>query len=419
MFLAIACGRSTGGVALVDRLPASAAGVIVMNRSGSEAQLREVMKTLPPLPFAHQLPACALDLVAKVDQLALSFGDDPKLVFVGHGAGLRAAFESCLKVIAPRIEVKDEGDVTGYHGPDLTFYLAWIDGDTVVGGADEPRSAAALRSLPPLSGNASLSELRKKVDVGAPVWFAIDPTASKELGSKSAQLGVKRAWAELGLDWMVKATLETESAEKATELAANARTGVARTLAEAGLDVSAKVTTDGALVVITADLGAPVRKLMGASELPPAAVSFAAIGFAAGLALPFTQNKRKAKTAEATVLVKKLHGGALAYYAEHHGFPPSVGPTPPLGSCCGQPKNRCAPDAKLWEDPSWKALGFALEDPHYYSYRFTSDGDQFSVGAYGDLNCDGVYSTFEMSGKFMSDGTIGGAGGIYQDRPLE
>jgi hypothetical protein len=43
-------------------------------------------------------------------------------------------------------------------------------------------------------------------------------------------------------------------------------------------------------------------------------------------------------------------------------------------------------------------LQFSVDDPHYYSYAYKVDGKKFTVSAYGDLDCDGEYSTFEMSG---------------------
>jgi type IV pilus assembly protein PilA len=51
-------------------------------------------------------------------------------------------------------------------------------------------------------------------------------------------------------------------------------------------------------------------------------------------------------------------------------------------------------------------LKFGIQSPQYYMYNYTSDGDvnvptmgtQFTASANGDLNGDGVYSTFQLLG---------------------
>lgn len=121
-----------------------------------------------------------------------------------------------------------------------------------------------------------------------------------------------------------------------------------------------------------------------------------------------------AKTAEARELLKKLHDGARQYYLDTPQpgpepvpaqFPsPSVGPTPPLGACCKQ-GGTCRPESAQWMHPTWEALHFSVDDPHHYSYEYIVE-DKFSsfrARAYGDLDCDGVYSTFELTGS-LNDG---------------
>jgi hypothetical protein len=130
----------------------------------------------------------------------------------------------------------------------------------------------------------------------------------------------------------------------------------------------------------------------------------------------------KAKTTEAREFVKKMYDGARSYYMDpayasatsmealEPSFPASVGPTPPKGTCCkGEGgKGKCAPDQALWSKDSWVALQFSVDDPHYYSYEFQSqekDGvKSFTVYAYGDLDCDGEYSTFSMYGEVKPGG---------------
>ncbi|HEU5141958.1 MAG TPA: hypothetical protein VFU04_02255, partial [Solirubrobacterales bacterium] len=73
-----------------------------------------------------------------------------------------------------------------------------------------------------------------------------------------------------------------------------------------------------------------------------------------------------------------------------------IGPTPALGACCRGGRERCDPDPALWEAPLWRELGFSLDHAHAYAYSYASDGERFTVRAQGDLDCDGVYSTFEL-----------------------
>ncbi len=126
----------------------------------------------------------------------------------------------------------------------------------------------------------------------------------------------------------------------------------------------------------------------------------------------------KSKGTEARMQLQKLYQGARAYYLDVTDprameptapqFPePSAGPTPPVGSCCkGGEGGECAPSMALWSDEPWNALKFSMDDPHRYSYEYKVDnaGKTFTVSAYGDLDCDGTFSTFSMTGTVAGDG---------------
>jgi type IV pilus assembly protein PilA len=170
-------------------------------------------------------------------------------------------------------------------------------------------------------------------------------------------------------------------------------------------------------------------------------VVVAVIGVLAAIAIPaFVKNSRKAKTTEAVINVKKMYDGARDYYYEdlnargsmsvlRKQFPQSDpgqlphNPAPALGTCCASPGHKCAPDPSQWVDPTWQALKFSMDDPHYYSYGWQSAGvdstSTFAAQAFGDLDCDTTYSTFEMIGSVQTDNTITGQAGIYKDNELE
>ena len=104
-----------------------------------------------------------------------------------------------------------------------------------------------------------------------------------------------------------------------------------------------------------------------------------------------------------------------------------------LRTCCAA-GGKCAPTTTYWETPTWIALSFGAPDPHCYHYAYTVEGnpglgDSVPVDgsnrywgiAYGDLDCDGVYSTFTAYGEINSvyaDGPAG-ASAVARIKPLE
>lgn len=162
----------------------------------------------------------------------------------------------------------------------------------------------------------------------------------------------------------------------------------------------------------------------------------AIIGILAAVAVPaFMKYIKKSKTAEARQLVKKVYDGARTYYMDTGSgrgygaatnplqFPgPSTGPTPTLGACCAG-GDKCMPQSSLWSDPVWVALQFSVNDPHYYMYSYETVDPlySFTARANGDLDCNGVYSTFEMFGAVSSTASdmITGSAGMYRENDLE
>ncbi len=153
--------------------------------------------------------------------------------------------------------------------------------------------------------------------------------------------------------------------------------------------------------------------------------------------LPVAEVKKyanKTKTTEAVINLERMYDGARACTTTTRPpeagsaipvkqLPASVGPTPPLGECCKNDTHRCEPSAALWTSPSWQALMFSVDDPSYYSYQLTSSGTgadaTFKVNAYGDLDCNGTYSTFEMTGKVGADGSVIPPGEMKKVNELE
>ena len=56
-----------------------------------------------------------------------------------------------------------------------------------------------------------------------------------------------------------------------------------------------------------------------------------------------------------------------------------------------------------WDHPTWRSLDFAWTVPHSFSFAFESHSSEglavFRARAHGDLDGDGLHSTFEISGE--------------------
>jgi prepilin-type N-terminal cleavage/methylation domain-containing protein len=147
----------------------------------------------------------------------------------------------------------------------------------------------------------------------------------------------------------------------------------------------------------------------------------AIIGVLAAIAIPsFVKYARRSKTVEATMNIRKMYDGAVAYYVGEHAdksgvienrqFPVNAGPTPaapPLAT-----RYQSAPAD--WQAGGWAALDFMVSDPQYYSYSFQSSGTftsaHASMIAQGDLNGNHALSLFQRDCFGEHDGVRGGSG---------
>lgn len=126
----------------------------------------------------------------------------------------------------------------------------------------------------------------------------------------------------------------------------------------------------------------------------------------------YSDYMQKSKTAEAKTFLRHIARRASELMMEERigadgqlapPGPPAAAPmTPAAGSCCKQPKGRCAPTPTHWQHPSWQALHFEIPDPHYFSYELEPTADGFIARAVGDLDCDGTFSKYEQRGTLRS-----------------
>jgi hypothetical protein len=115
----------------------------------------------------------------------------------------------------------------------------------------------------------------------------------------------------------------------------------------------------------------------------------------------FVTNLRASRLAEPIEAVNKIALQATLYAVGRPvpvAYPTSVGLTP-----AHVPAGQRIEDAPgTWDHPTWRQLDFRVQGPHCFAYEFESNlrsgTSSFAVRAHGDLDGDGVLSTFEMSG---------------------
>lgn len=137
-----------------------------------------------------------------------------------------------------------------------------------------------------------------------------------------------------------------------------------------------------------------------------AAVGVAVAGSVLAVAVPaFVRELAASRLSEPVHGLEHLGAAAVAYAqgrATDQAFPPSAPLTP-----ASVPRGVQVVDAPgLWNAPTWRALDFTPTregDPHAFAFGFDSSGaagrSTFVAHAHGDLDGDGVTSTFEVRGQ--------------------
>ncbi len=145
------------------------------------------------------------------------------------------------------------------------------------------------------------------------------------------------------------------------------------------------------------------------------------IGATASVAIPaFLKYLKKSKAVEASMNLKRISDGIRVHYAETGALPASVAATPLRETCCNDAGEgeKCVANQAFWQHPTWQKIGFSIPDPHHYVYELQTDANSFTALAYGDLDCDGVYSTHALYGAIV-EGELMVAGDVIKQSPLE
>ena len=136
-----------------------------------------------------------------------------------------------------------------------------------------------------------------------------------------------------------------------------------------------------------------------------AAVIVAVGGSVLAVTLPeFVRNLHASRLVEPMDGLKWIAGRASALAAgrpTESAYPPTVELTPakvPRGERVVDPPG-------TWDQPTWRALAFEQSVAHGFSFAFESHNGPhaaaFRASAHGDLDGDGIVSTFEVSGQSL------------------
>jgi type II secretory pathway pseudopilin PulG len=176
----------------------------------------------------------------------------------------------------------------------------------------------------------------------------------------------------------------------------------------------------------------PSRSRRGGWTLVQISVCLAVFSLLLGAILPGLRARaRLSRTSEAVDRLAELYRHTQTYWSGQqvgpvaptrstlHTLPPPAPLTPaviPAGRSVVDPPN-------TWAAPTWNALEFRFEDAHYFAYQYESSGEGTSAGftarAHGDLDGNGLASTFERAGRADNALVMQPSQGLWIDRATE
>lgn len=122
--------------------------------------------------------------------------------------------------------------------------------------------------------------------------------------------------------------------------------------------------------------------------------------------------QRRARSVEAAENLQRIYAAECEYRefsaerAETAGFV-AAPPTPALPPS-GQ---RYPANLNAWtRSPAWSALGFALEQPHFFQYAVEASPTGFTAHAVGDLDDNGQHKHYSRAGRLDAEGNLVGEG---------
>ena len=154
-------------------------------------------------------------------------------------------------------------------------------------------------------------------------------------------------------------------------------------------------------------------------------VMIAVGGTLLAVAVPaFFRNLSASKLSEPIEGLDRMVTNAIAYAEgrpQDISFPPAAPLTPnqvPRGI-------RAVDPPEAWEHLTWRSLNFKFEEAHAFAFKFESHFDpatqvmRFVATAHGDLDGDGLLSTFEVGGERKPGEPARVLPGMFVDREVE
>jgi hypothetical protein len=158
------------------------------------------------------------------------------------------------------------------------------------------------------------------------------------------------------------------------------------------------------------------------------AIAFSLVASLLAIAVPtFVREVHASRFVEPVDGLQRMGASAILYATGRpiaQSFPTSAPLTP-----SAPPRGHCEPDPPgTWEQPTWIALDFRPappDAPHCFAFSFeshlASTLSRFRAQAHGDLDGDGLPSTFEVTGHY-GEGDIQGPvldPGMFIDSEVE
>jgi type II secretory pathway pseudopilin PulG len=149
------------------------------------------------------------------------------------------------------------------------------------------------------------------------------------------------------------------------------------------------------------------------------ALAVALTGSLAAISIPaFVRDVHASRFSEPKAGLALLGEHAVAYAVQNGHFPdaaPLTPKTPPRGTKEIDPPG-------TWDTPAWRALDFRPAPdgaPHAFAFAFDSARTTFTARARGDLDGDGIFSTFEITGTAKAGEEPTVLPGMYVEAELE